>query len=206
MTMKWEIPTGAVDGFNTDFTLSTPYVTGTVRCAINGKFAAPAHPTDGLVELGGTLIRLRTAPFSGDTIEVVYDDGSVAEAALSLKVVLSIETIALPHQGVGKILPLVSGDRKPRLNFHFTDAQGHDLDLTGRIPRIRIRRTHDTIVLNVPDAMVVDNAVAGLAHYDFPATTLCTIGMLEAELSLDFGNGVIQTMPETLLFHVRRAF
>lgn len=206
MTMRLWTPTETKDGVNKIFTTDLPYLAGTVHHVLNGQVRFPTDAVWGLTELGGTAVELHQAPAAADTLELLYDDGSVQEAATSFKVVLSVETLALPKISQGRVVPIVAGDRRPRLYFHFTTEGGANLDLTNTRPWFRLRRVGDAQVLNYPTAMSIDNAAAGLAHYDWQTGDTCAVGMLEAEVGIDYGNGVHQSMYELLRFSVRRGF
>lgn len=62
---------GVVDGFNTVFKTSKPYVAGSTRVWLNGVLTTPSND-EGHIELGNRKILLKTAPETGDTLEVFY--------------------------------------------------------------------------------------------------------------------------------------
>lgn len=71
---------GTVDGANTDFTTSTPYVAGTIRVFVNGILYSPSDTQWGYTELDDTTIRMTTAPLSGYTMQAFYRE-QIAEGS-----------------------------------------------------------------------------------------------------------------------------
>ena len=67
----FEIPSGAVDGFNRIFYVSVDYRPGTPRVWLNGLLHVK-HGEDGWTEMGGKKLQLHEAPRIGDTVQVFY--------------------------------------------------------------------------------------------------------------------------------------
>jgi len=68
---QFEIPSGAINGINQTFFVSTDYKAGTPRVWLNGLLLVK-HGADGWTELGGRKLRLHEAPRTGDTVQVYY--------------------------------------------------------------------------------------------------------------------------------------
>lgn len=62
---------GPVNGFNTVFTTSSDYASGTIVVSING-LAMKKDLDDGWFELGGITVQLKEAPKIGDTVGAYY--------------------------------------------------------------------------------------------------------------------------------------
>jgi len=60
--------TPAPDGVTTDFDFGFVYVPGSTSIWINGRRKIAAWD-DGWTELGGSTVRLKEAPLSGDTVQ-----------------------------------------------------------------------------------------------------------------------------------------
>lgn len=67
-----EVLTPEPDGVSTDFTFTTAYKAGTVSIWRNGKKLFPEYD-DGFLEMGGSTIRMKIPPLSGDTLMGEYD-------------------------------------------------------------------------------------------------------------------------------------
>ena len=67
-----EIPTPDPDGVTTDFSTSQPYRSGSVSVWLNGMRLI-AEWDDGFVELGGTVIQMKEAPYTGDSLTVQFE-------------------------------------------------------------------------------------------------------------------------------------
>lgn len=63
---------GTVDGVNTDFTVPTQYVLGTIRVIVNGVVYSPSDTQWGYTELNDTTIRMKTAPLAGFKMQAFY--------------------------------------------------------------------------------------------------------------------------------------
>lgn len=63
------------DGVTTDFSCSQPYVPDSVSVWVNGRRKVD-FLDDGFLELGGTTIRLKIAPLTGDTVQAQFDVAS----------------------------------------------------------------------------------------------------------------------------------
>jgi len=66
-----EVPSGAVNGVNRDFRVSTDFRSGTVRVFLNGLKGQRAL-VDGWKEMGPRWIRLNEAPEVTDVLEIWY--------------------------------------------------------------------------------------------------------------------------------------
>lgn len=66
-----EPATGTVDGLNTVFQVSAPYVAGSVEVFLNGQ-AKRKDYDDGWLELGSNKIKMKQPPEAGDVIQVFY--------------------------------------------------------------------------------------------------------------------------------------
>lgn len=62
---------GSVNGINTLFRTSAPYVPGTIIVFLNGQ-AKSGFLDDGWVELGGDKVRLLEAPLTDDVVSAYY--------------------------------------------------------------------------------------------------------------------------------------
>ena len=73
LVLKQETPAGAIDGVNTTFTTTRPYVAGTLMVFVNGILQAP---TDDYAESPPTVFTMVSAPSSGggytDKVRVAY--------------------------------------------------------------------------------------------------------------------------------------
>ena len=67
----FEVPSGAVDGSNRIFYVSTDYKAGTPRVWLNGLLLVK-YGADGWSEMGGKKLQLHEAPHVGDTVQVYY--------------------------------------------------------------------------------------------------------------------------------------
>lgn len=67
----FEIPSGAVDGTNRIFYVSTDYRSGTPRVWLNGLLLV-RFGQDGWAEMGGKKLQLHEAPRTGDAVQVYY--------------------------------------------------------------------------------------------------------------------------------------
>lgn len=67
----FEVPSGAADGVNRIFYVSTDYRAGTPRVWLNGLLQV-RHGQDGWSEMGGKKLQLHEAPHMGDTVQVYY--------------------------------------------------------------------------------------------------------------------------------------
>jgi len=67
----FEVPSGAINGTNRIFYVSSDYRTGTPRVWLNGLLLVK-HGIDGWVEMGGKKLQLHEAPRVGDTLQVYY--------------------------------------------------------------------------------------------------------------------------------------
>lgn len=78
MIPHFEIPTGAIDGMNTVYTVSMAYTPGTVAVFINGQLKRPSGVgiLDGWVETDPVLgiVTLDEAPLTNDVVQVFYLD------------------------------------------------------------------------------------------------------------------------------------
>lgn len=127
----------------------------------------------------------------------------------ALRIQATAQILTLPEGTVTQIVPVVSGDTRPTIPVQWFDDTGAVINITGTTPRMRLRLRGDTKVLNplaADNALTIDDAVNGKCHYMFKAADLATPGILEGQLQLDYGAGDVWTMPEPLLFEVRRKF
>jgi len=60
------------NGVEVDFQTSQPYKSGTVSVWLNGLRKIQDWD-DGFDELGGTTIRMREAPLTGDSLQAMYE-------------------------------------------------------------------------------------------------------------------------------------
>jgi len=118
-------------------------------------------------------------------------------------------------------LNLVTGDTLPELNFTLKDsntaAAGQVLDennpdtwatvdLTGASVKLRIRELGSTTVKAALTCIIAPPATDGKVQTDFPAGTLDTAGIFEAELEITFPGGGIQTVNDLIKLKVRSDF
>ncbi len=68
---RFEVASGAVDGFNRLFTVSMDYQADSPRVWLNGLLHRK-DGDDGWAELGGKNLLLDEAPRTGDTVQVYY--------------------------------------------------------------------------------------------------------------------------------------
>ena len=68
-----ETPVGAIDGTNTTFVISRPYIPGSVRLFWDGLIRLEDND-DGVIETDPTTgtVDLREAPIVGDTLKIFY--------------------------------------------------------------------------------------------------------------------------------------
>jgi len=126
-------------------------------------------------------------------------------SAIEIRLTTKVLTVGADFRSV--VIPIVTGARRPRQEFAFTNPDGTALNLTSITPHFKLRRAGDTTVINADDTeMDVDNAVGGLAHYDWAATDLVDPGLYEAEIVLDYGSGITYPMPELIQYQARLAF
>jgi len=67
-----EVLTPDPDGIRTDFYTSRPYVARSVSVWLNGLRLDP-QADDAFLEVGGNTIRMKEAPWAGDSLQVQYD-------------------------------------------------------------------------------------------------------------------------------------
>jgi hypothetical protein len=67
-----QVAAGAVNGTNTIFSVSVPYVAGTTQIFLNGH-AKVSSFADGWTELGGNKIQMKVAPEVGDVVQVYFE-------------------------------------------------------------------------------------------------------------------------------------
>lgn len=75
MNPKFETASGAIDGLNTVFSVSSPYTVGTLAVLLNGQLKS-ADLEDGFSEASpptGTFT-MNEAPLPGDTVQAFYLD------------------------------------------------------------------------------------------------------------------------------------
>jgi hypothetical protein len=74
---KFEVASGAVDGVNTVFTVSSAYVPGTATVFLNGQLKREDF-TDGWAETNPAAgqVTLAEAPRTGDVVQIFFIDGS----------------------------------------------------------------------------------------------------------------------------------
>lgn len=106
-----------------------------------------------------------------------------------------------------QVIPLVQGDTRSDLPFLFSDVDGLPLDITSVTPRLHLRLKGQPEILNPGSAaeLDVDDALNGVCRYEYKAGDTATPGMLEGELSLDYGAGVVQIMDEVISIRVRKS-
>lgn len=86
---RFEVASGSVDGVNTTFRVSVPYVPGSLALFVNGKLYRQDWD-DGWIETNpatGTF-DLKEAPLAGDVIQVFFTDtglGATEEELCTLK-------------------------------------------------------------------------------------------------------------------------
>lgn len=66
-----ELLKGPVNGVNRLFETASPYLEGSVKVFLNGQLNTK-DLKDGWAELGGSKIRLETAPRTGDVVQAYY--------------------------------------------------------------------------------------------------------------------------------------
>ena len=71
------VPDGVLDEFNTP----SPYYSGTVFCYINGLLIRKSDD-DGIIEQGGSLIKHKIPPRTGDTVHYYYQEGPPTGGAI----------------------------------------------------------------------------------------------------------------------------
>lgn len=66
-----EVATGAVNGVNTVFQTSAPYIPGSVRVFLNGQLKREDFD-DGWIELGYDKVALKIPPELGDSVQTYF--------------------------------------------------------------------------------------------------------------------------------------
>lgn len=67
----FEVPSGAINGVNRIYYVSTDYRPGTPRVWLNGLLHVK-HGEDGWTEMGGRRLQLHEAPRFGDVVQIYY--------------------------------------------------------------------------------------------------------------------------------------
>jgi hypothetical protein len=80
------------------------------------------------------------------------------------------------------------------------------IDLTGATVRLRIRPVGSTTVSSTLSMTVQTPATNGKAATNFPAGTLDTAGIFEAEVEIEYSSGGKQTVNDLLKLKVRDDF
>lgn len=94
-----EVPVGVIDGVNTIFTTSQPYVAGTASAFVNGLLYR-ADYDDGWLETNPTLgiLTLKAPPVVGDVVQVYYIPavgGSAETSVTALRAMLDVQSSPL---------------------------------------------------------------------------------------------------------------
>ena len=74
---------GTVDGVNTDFQTPVAYQAGTVWLFLNGQLIPRENDDGGLIELGGSDVRLKQAPVTDDRVHFWFHTGPPTPGAFS---------------------------------------------------------------------------------------------------------------------------
>lgn len=88
-----EVPSGAIDGVNTAFQTSKPYLPGSLYYFLNGQLKRP-DLDDGFVETDPTAgkFQVKEAPLTDDVVQVYYltSEGTAAEDFGTPKLIVGI--------------------------------------------------------------------------------------------------------------------
>ena len=95
----FETPVGVIDGTNTTFTISRPYVPGSVRLFWDGLIRLENND-DGIIETDPTtgIVDLREAPIVGDTLKIFY------QYSLPDTPILEIDDLCIEVQSVDDVI------------------------------------------------------------------------------------------------------
>jgi len=92
---------GPIDGANIYFLTPSAYWVGTVWAFVNGLLVA-RDGDDGSIELGGNVVKMRTAPQWGDTLHFYYQEGGPMAAPFPQppRAYSALDLIPIPAAGI----------------------------------------------------------------------------------------------------------
>lgn len=85
-------------------------------------------------------------------------------------------------------------DRAPSISCALEAPAGVPVDLTGTTVNF-VMRAEGGVSPKVNALATIDNATAGLVHYDWGSTDTDTAGLYAAEWEVSFVGGIVRTFP-----------
>lgn len=104
---KFEVASGVIDGVNTTFTISAPYVPLSVNVFLNGQLKRRDF-ADGWTETNPAagVITLAEPPIDGDVVQVFYVDASPNAASDTVEVCPLVGTLVEVEMLAGGLAPV----------------------------------------------------------------------------------------------------
>jgi hypothetical protein len=106
----------------------------------------------------------------------------------------------------GKI-KLVQGDTRPYIRLTLKDADSAVINVSSAVVKIKFRATGTNTTLFTITALKPNGGSDGVVVFGFPPGALnIEPGPYEGEIEIDFGDGEVQTVYDTLKFTIRAQF